>query len=81
MALFTLVSPKSSRALCCVVWITEDRCCVGLIDFFLGRSKHIQRKAHTFRGKTHTKRGLASDGSFSDSNLMKLKCNWNGHNY
>ena len=26
-------------------WITEDRRCVGLIDFLLGRSKHIQRKA------------------------------------
>ena len=76
VALFTLVikskprSPKSSRALCCVVWITEDRCCVGLIDFFLGRSKHIQRKAHAFRGRPTLKeveRELLN-GSFSDLN-------------
>ena len=52
MALFTLVikskprNPKLWRALWCVVWITEDRRSAGLIDFFLGRSKHIQ-KGHT----------------------------------
>ena len=31
--------------------ITEFRRCVGLIDFFLGRLKHIQRKAYAFCGR------------------------------
>ena len=66
--LFTLVikskprSPKIWRALWCVVWITEDRRSVGLIDFYLRRSKHIQRKAYAFHGTPtpHTKRCRAS---------------------
>ena len=71
LALFTLaIKSKSSRLLCLIVWITEDRCCVGLIDFFLGRSKHRQRKAHAFRGRPTLKdveRQLPK-GSFRDSN-------------
>ena len=57
-----------------VVWITEDRRCFGLIDFFLGRSKHIQRKAYAFRGRPTLKEveRQVRNGSFRELNETRI---------
>ena len=54
--------------------LQKTRRCVGLIDFFLGRSKHIQRKAHAFRGRPTLKdvERQLRNGSFRELNETEM---------